>query len=347
MLGMVVREEADFSPAPFALNPARNEAVDPSSVYGIVQVRILSGLTGLKIDPWGFLLPLTHLVWAVTVAALLGVLFVLQLFPSCQPGRSLLCSDWSVNAFSPVRVLLQQDVVWPAQWWWWERLVLGLWMLATLVLTKSYAGNLISLLAVRYVPQPFQTLQDIVDNVRVAVIAQKHSTFEQSLREVKYGVFHEIAELEDKGRLNFLTHSELAESLDTLVRAGHHVLVDLDVNHRKRMSLDFSRKGRCDFYRSRESYLPLPCSMVVQKTSPLLHGINKGLMTLFEKGIIRHWTDSEGNHTVCNNVPKKVMITSYISLSNIWGVFAMLGGGLTAGLVVWCAELVVRPSQQH
>ncbi|MPC45361.1 Glutamate receptor ionotropic, delta-1 [Portunus trituberculatus] len=108
MLGMVVREEADFSPAPFALNPARNEAVDPSSVYGIVQVRILSGLTGLKIDPWGFLLPLTHLVWAVTVAALLGVLFVLQLFPSCLPGRSLLCSDWSVNAFSPVRVLLQQ-----------------------------------------------------------------------------------------------------------------------------------------------------------------------------------------------------------------------------------------------
>ncbi|MPC45360.1 hypothetical protein E2C01_039058 [Portunus trituberculatus] len=221
------------------------------------------------------------------------------------------------------------DVVWPAQWWWWERLVLGLWMLATLVLTKSYAGNLISLLAVRYVPQPFQTLQDIVDNVRVAVIAQKHSTFEQSLRvtqetqycahseifgtsnitqacqvssaatctywqlllaeseillffpqEVKYGVFHEIAELEDKGRLNFLTHSELAESLDTLVRAGHHVLVDLDVNHRKRMSLDFSRKGRCDFYRSRESYLPLPCSMVVQKTSPLLHGINKGCVLL-------------------------------------------------------------------
>ncbi|KAK8384784.1 hypothetical protein O3P69_014380 [Scylla paramamosain] len=226
MMGMVVREEADFSPAPFALNPARNEAVDPSAVYGIVEVRILSGLTGLKIDPWGFLLPLTPLVWAVTLAALLGVLFVLHLFPSCLPCRSLLRGGWSANTFSPVRVLLQQgeasgtvldpscwvlpcvlmvsvlsgsssraimktnsasltpnaDVVWPAEWWWWERLVLGLWMLMTLVLTKSYAGNLVSLLAVRYVPQPFQTLQDIVDNDRVAVIAQKHSTFEQSLR---------------------------------------------------------------------------------------------------------------------------------------------------------------------
>ncbi|XP_063884797.1 uncharacterized protein LOC135113487 [Scylla paramamosain] len=280
-------QEADFSPAPFALNPARNEAVDPSAVYGIVEVRILSGLTGLKIDPWGFLLPLTPLVWAVTLAALLGVLFVLHLFPTCLPCRSLLRGGWSANTFSPVRVLLQQgeasgtvldpscwvlpcvlmvsvlsgsssraimktnsasltpnaDVVWPAEWWWWERLVLGLWMLMTLVLTKSYAGNLVSLLAVRYVPQPFQTLQDIVDNDRVAVIAQKHSTFEQSLREVKFGVFREVAKLEDKGRLSFLTQSQLLESLDSLVRAGHHVLVDLDVNHRRRLSLDFSRNG--------------------------------------------------------------------------------------------------------
>ncbi|XP_045124068.1 uncharacterized protein LOC123512010 [Portunus trituberculatus] len=74
------------------------------------------------------------------------------------------------------------DVVWPAQWWWWERLVLGLWMLTTLVLTKSYAGNLMSLLAVRHVPQPFQTPRDVLDDPHVAMIWQKYSKNEQFLR---------------------------------------------------------------------------------------------------------------------------------------------------------------------
>lgn len=68
------------------------------------------------------------------------------------------------------------------EWWWWERLLLGLWMLITLVLAKSYAGKLMSLLAVRYIPQPFQTLRDVLDDSRVAMLWQKNSYNEQYLR---------------------------------------------------------------------------------------------------------------------------------------------------------------------
>ena len=74
------------------------------------------------------------------------------------------------------------DIMFPAEWWWWERLVVGLWMLMTLVLTKSYAGNLMSLLAVNYIPQPFQTLSNILDDQKVAMIWQKYSNYEQYLR---------------------------------------------------------------------------------------------------------------------------------------------------------------------
>ncbi|KAK8384703.1 hypothetical protein O3P69_014345 [Scylla paramamosain] len=207
--------EADFSPAPFALNPARNEAVDPSAVYGIVEVRILSGLTGLKIDPWGFLLPLTPLVWAVTLAALLGVLFVLHLFPTCLPCRSLLRGGWSANTFSPVRVLLQQGEA--------SGTVLdpSCWVLPCVLMVSVLSGS----------------------SSRAIMKTNSASLTPNADVEVKFGVFREIAKLEDKGRLNFLTHSQLPGSLDTLVRAGHHVLVDLDVNHRRRLSLDFSRNG--------------------------------------------------------------------------------------------------------
>ncbi|KAK8384657.1 hypothetical protein O3P69_014319 [Scylla paramamosain] len=164
-------------------------------------------------------------------------------FPSCLPGRSHLRGGWSTNTFSPVRVLLQQDVVWPAEWWWWERLLLGLWMLMTLVLTKSYAGNLMSLLAVRYVPQPFQTLRDVLDHPSVVMIWQKYSGYEQLVRDSTFGEMREVAGLEEEGRLEFHTQVRLKESLDTLVRAGGHVLLDAGNTQKKLIASDFSNKG--------------------------------------------------------------------------------------------------------
>ncbi|XP_045123999.1 glutamate receptor 3.3-like [Portunus trituberculatus] len=310
MVGMVVREEVDFAAGPFMLSPARAAATDYTLAVWTGDLRMVSGLRGLKIDPWGFLLPLSPLVWVVTMTALVGMLAVLQVLHFYHPSRSLLrCA----NTFSSVRVLLQQDMVWPGQWWWWERLVLGLWMLTTLVLTKSYAGNLMSLLAVRYVPQPFQTPRDVLDDPHVAMIWQKYSRNEYFLRTVESGVFREVAELEEKDRLKFVTQAQLPESLDTLVRAGHHVLVDNGNAVRNLIALDFSQKG-----------------------------FNPRVMSLTESGLLKYWAQDVPNFTRCNNVPKTVAFSTTLSFSNLWGVFVLLAGGLTAGLMVWCLELLTR-----
>lgn len=63
------------------------------------------------------------------------------------------------------------------------------------------------------------------------------------LQDVKSGLFKEVARLEDKGRLEFHTQSQYLKSLDNLVRRGHHVLVDVDVNLKSLIGLDFSREG--------------------------------------------------------------------------------------------------------
>ncbi|KAK8384922.1 hypothetical protein O3P69_014469 [Scylla paramamosain] len=250
MMGMVVREEVHFAAGPFMLSPERAAAGDYTVAVWNGDVRIVSGLGGLQIDPWGFMLPFTPLVWEGALTALLGVTAVLQVLSSCLPGKAL--------CFSPVRVLLQQDVVWPVEWWWWERLVLALWMLTTLVLTKSYAGNLMSLLAT-----------------------------------AESGVFREVAELEEKGRLKFLIQEQFQESLDTLVRAGHHVLIDIE-----------------------------------------------NAIKSLESGLLKYWAQDVPNFTRCNNVPKTVALSTTLSISNLWGVFVLLASGLTAGLVVWCLELL-------
>ncbi|XP_050714182.1 glutamate receptor ionotropic, kainate glr-3-like [Eriocheir sinensis] len=346
MLGMVMREEADFSPAPFILSPVRKEAADHTIPYYYGNVRILSGLSGLKVDPWGFLLPLTPLAWAATLMALMLVFVILQLLPYCLPISTLGRGGWSVNnAFSCVRIILQQDIVLLAELWWWERLVLGLWMLTTLVVTKSYAGKLMSLLAVRYVPQPYQTLRDVLDDPQVAMLWQKNSYNEQYLRDVKTGIFREVAELEGVGRLKFHTQAQTKYMtvLDTLVRAGDHVIVDFEISLRSLMALDFSQKGQCEFYMSKDRYLSVSGAVMAPKNNPLVHSFNKRLMTAIEQGLISYWLENVPNFTVCDNIPKKKLVTSYIFISNIWGVFALLVGGLATGLVVWCAELLVSP----
>ncbi|XP_045124131.1 ionotropic receptor 93a-like [Portunus trituberculatus] len=323
------------------VNLVRREAAGHTSVYAMQNVRIINGLTGLQVNPWGFLLPLTALVWAATLGSLLWVLTILNtlsFLPTNATSRASFCS---------VRVLLQQDVVWPAQWWWWERLVHGLWMLTVLVLAKSYAGNLMSLLAVRYVPQPFQTLRDVLDHPSVAMIWQKLSSYEQYIRSVKSGVFREVADLEKEGRLKFHTQAQYLTSLDTLVREGDHALVDAAISLRSLIALDFSQKGRCDFYISRDGFMPSLASMWSQKTNPLIHAFNKRIGRLSEQGLITYWMENVPNFTECDNIPKKMLVTSSISASNIWGVFVLLGGGVVAGLAVWCLEVFVKPCKEH
>lgn len=115
--------------------------------------------------------------------------------------------------------------------------------------------------------------------------------------------------MEGVGRLKFHTQAEYVRSLDTFVRAGHHVLVDAAITLRSLIALDFSQRGtvqqgnftvkmivkiaitnfqcflflftffsyigRCEFYISRDGFLPLSGVMMSQKTSPLLQGFNR------------------------------------------------------------------------
>ncbi|XP_045123885.1 uncharacterized protein LOC123511890 [Portunus trituberculatus] len=224
--------------------------------------------------------------------------------------------------------------------------MLGLWMLTTLVLTKSYAGNLMSLLAVRYLPQPFQTLEDVLDHPSVAMIWQKYSKNEEFLRGVQFGMFREVADLEEKGRLKFHTQTQFSKSLDTLVRTGDHVFVDIDTTVKNLRAIDVSKKGRCDFYLSRDGFLPFSSSIISQKTNPIIKGLNPRVIALTESGIFKYWLQDVPNFTRCNNVPKKVALSTTLSFTNLWGVFVLLAGGLAAGLVVWSLELLNLPNKK-
>ncbi|XP_063884881.1 probable glutamate receptor isoform X2 [Scylla paramamosain] len=337
MMGLVAREEVDLGAAPIAMSPIRAEVADFTIPLWSGRVKIVGGRGGLETDPWGFLLPLTPVVWAATLITLLMVCAILLLPSSFLLGRVL-----GRGGSRSVRVLLQQDVVWPVEWWWWERLVLGLWMLTTLVLTKSYAGNLMSLLAVKYLPQPFQTLQDVVDHPSVSIIWQKFSLPEQYIRAAKSGVFHEVAELEKEGRLLFHGQAQFPWSLDTFVRRGRHVLADADITITSLLARDYSTTGRCDFYLSRDGFLPFSSSLISHKTDPLIQSIDRWVLPLTEAGLIRYWMESVPNYTICDSPSKIKVHNEPFSSSHIWIVYVLLSLGLGAGAVVLLAEIVAH-----
>lgn len=91
------------------LSPSRAEDTDPAVTSWTGNLRMISRLGSLKVDPWSFFFSLTPLVWLATMTALLAVILILQIFHLSLPGNFLGHGSWQTkSALSCVRVFLQQ-----------------------------------------------------------------------------------------------------------------------------------------------------------------------------------------------------------------------------------------------
>ncbi|MPD01996.1 hypothetical protein E2C01_097550 [Portunus trituberculatus] len=61
-----------------------------------------------------------------------------------------------------------------------------------------------------------------------------------------------------------------------------------------------------------------------------------------EAGLYEHWNSATiPNSSACNQVMSKITISSSLSLRQCWAMLLLLLGGLMAGLVTLCLEMVV------
>ncbi|XP_071535897.1 probable glutamate receptor [Panulirus ornatus] len=341
MVGMVGRKEVDFGLGPFSVRIFRKEMVDFTREIMIDDHKLIARRGRPEVDPWGFLLPLKPLVWAVVLTALLMVPAVVFLFSSYSGLKSTSTNDQSSNVmFTYVRVLLQQDYLEPPDLWW-KRLVLGAWMIMTLVLTRSYAGTLMSLLAVRHIPEPYHSIRQVLDDPSVTMIWESDTSKVHYFRAAKSGIFREIGDSEKEGRIKFVKSFKLYSSLDKWVRQGDHTLMLETLLGRVLRSQDFSHKGRCDFYGAREVFLPTMFAMIGQKGSPLVPSMNKRIKWVTQTGLYYHWLKvAMPNVSYCDNPPAKIAVSNSLAFSNTWGMFAVLLGGHAISLFVLCLELL-------
>ncbi|KAK8377529.1 hypothetical protein O3P69_013870 [Scylla paramamosain] len=344
MVGMVVRQEVDLGLGPFGFSAVRTLIIDYTVPVVNDYLRILAGRGRPEVDPWGFLLPLAPLVWVGLVVALVVVMAIVLLLARC------------VSLYPPalapyVRVLLQENSWLPALWGW-ERLVLGGWMLAMLVVTQSYTGNLMSLLAVRYIPQPFQTLRALLDDSATTMIWEYNTAYVNYFRTTETGILREVRKMDAAGQVQYVLATEYSNMLRGEVRLGSHVFIGEDLTSKILMAQQFSETGKassdplplagsCDFYTSRESFMPFLYCMIGPKHSPLVQSVSKRITWITEAGLYDHWMGGfSSNSTVCERPPTKITVRTPLSLGNVWGMFAILVVGNTVSLLLFLVEVL-------
>nr|XP_053636697.1 probable glutamate receptor [Cherax quadricarinatus] len=341
MVGMVMRKEVEIGVGPFSIHISRTEVVDFTVPIMIDYYRIIGARGHPEVDPWGFVFPMAPLVWAAILATLMVLVAAVFLMSVSVAHKTVDQRNKLHIVFDYVRILLQQDMTVPA-YWWWERVMLVLWMMVTLVLTRSYSGNLMALLAVRHISQPYQSLQDVVDDPSVKMIWEKGSNVLSYLDSAESGIYREIADTGKVGRLIYITRRHFSEAIDTVVRQGDHVLMLAATGLVAYVAQDFTKTGKCSFYGSREEFLQIMFAMIGQKDSPIIPALNKRIMSTTEAGLFFQWVKTEEpNSTVCYHSPSKILVNSPLSIKNIWGMFVILFVGLFGCLVVLCLELFI------
>ncbi|XP_064099374.1 glutamate receptor ionotropic, NMDA 2B-like [Macrobrachium nipponense] len=178
LVGAVYNKEADIALGPLAITYERAKVVQYTEYIFDDYLRILARRGDTEVDPWSFVMAFNKEVWASLFASLALTVIVSSICAKIAFGEVLPKS----SVFGYYRILVQQDI--DDKWFpWWERMIFGGWLLTVLISAESYSGNLMSLLAVRYISQPYQSLRIVLDDPRIKIMWLSNTVYEQYLKE--------------------------------------------------------------------------------------------------------------------------------------------------------------------
>ncbi|XP_071526337.1 probable glutamate receptor [Panulirus ornatus] len=317
MIGQVARKEVDIALGPFGLTEERSKVVDYTRSFFFDGRSILSAKGLPEIDPWGFLFPLTPLVWiillAVMVAACVAVVVLVQ-----HPRGSGLVMWASDLLYLHMRIILRQDLTMRIDGVR-VRCVVGSWLVVAMLATWSYTGNLISLLAVRHIPQPIQNIRDLVDQPGISAVMLSNSILPTIISKMEIGDMKELSDLRYVGRLKLAIFADFPEIIDTLVRRGDHAIVDPNLSLDNFIAQNFAKTRRCDFYKSRQTFFITQHCMVGQKGNPIVPAISYRIRSLVEAGLYEYWLRNNipfSSH--CRYSPSKLTVREPLAIRNLW-----------------------------
>ncbi|XP_047480330.1 probable glutamate receptor isoform X2 [Penaeus chinensis] len=317
MIGMLLREEADFGLGPFGMTHARSEVVDFTMPIFREVLHILVSRPRPEPDPWGFLAPLSWHVWvALALSCLVIAVVAVSVVWTLGFGGP---SSIQQHLWAVYRIFLSQTLTWvPAGLS--LRVTLWLWLTTVLVVMRSYSGALTSLLAVRTVPIKYDSLEDVLKDSSITLLLEGSTALTGHLQTANEGLYGQLAEaVRTRGRT--IRASRMQEEAYAHIPHGRHAMFLEAVGCNKVYSDHFSRTGQCDFYMSRGVFWKLFYALVVPKDSPLRELINARILALREFGIYERWAlDQVPNRTHCLKLPTKLKLQEPYSLLGLWSL---------------------------
>ncbi|XP_064099407.1 glutamate receptor-like [Macrobrachium nipponense] len=315
MVGMLKRKEVDLAFVPFSVLYTRAQVLDYTATLMIDYGRILARKGKTEINPWGFLMPLTPGVWLCLLSSL-GLVMAVSFTISSFMQKYEWPSEFSLRNY--VRIFLIQDLEDKSVKDVARSILAAAWMIALVVVMESYAGNLRSLLIVRYVPQPYHRVRAVLDDPRITVLWMSGGSYQQILYSIETGDFKELANAEQR-KISYLEFTNFEDKVITKVSRGDHVMMWEGLALEIILTRHYSETGTCLFYLSKERFFPLMSAMGTQKFSPLIPALNKRIMRVTESGLYYQWIKGEmKNFTFCANAPTTILVQSSLSLNNLW-----------------------------
>ncbi|XP_042860607.1 probable glutamate receptor [Penaeus japonicus] len=337
MIGMLLKEQADFGLGPFGMTHARSEVVDFTMPIFREVLHVLVSRPRPEPDPWGFLAPLSWHVWVALALSCLVVAFV-----AVTVVRTLGFGGPSTiqqHVWAVYQIFLSQSLTWVPTGLA-LRVTIWLWIIAVLVVMRSYSGALTSQLAVRTVPIKYDSLDDVLKDTSITLLLEGSTALTGHLQTAKEGVYGELAEaVRVRGRR--IRASRMQEEAYEHIPDGRHAMFLEAVGCNKVYSDHFSRTGQCDFYMSRGVFWKLFYALVVPKESPLRELINARILALREFGIYERWAlDQVANRTHCLKLPTRLKFQEPYTLLSLWAVFALYGTCMLSAVVVFGLEFI-------
>ncbi|XP_071526269.1 uncharacterized protein [Panulirus ornatus] len=310
--------EVDISLGPVAISLSSSKAVDFTHPFITEDVVILKSKGLPEIDPWGFLFPLAPLVWAGLLTALL-VAWLAVVMLGGHHGKTSGRVTWaSKMLFQHIRIFFRQDVSLGFLYSR-ERLVVGGWLLVAMMVTWSYTGNLVSLLAVRHIPQPIQTIRHLVDDTSLTVMLQPDTILTDVLFNIESGDLKALGDLMHKGRMKYVYTPAHARVVNTLVHRGDHVLLTVGLAVDRYIGDFFSKTGKCDFYKARETLVSITFCSIGQKGNPIVPAISQRIRAMVESGLYNHWVENNIPYfRNCRSSPSKITVREPLAINNLW-----------------------------
>ncbi|XP_068224022.1 probable glutamate receptor [Palaemon carinicauda] len=345
MVGMVHRHEADMALGPHDITLIRTTAIDYTSPIFTDARQFVLAQNRAEVDPWGFLLPLSPMVWIGALITLGVIALVMITLGRNYRGDSAPTYAMAVF-FHTYRLFFAQGFTMKIHLVS-ERIVVLSWLVGAMIICWSYSTNLMSLLAVRYAPKPVQTIRDLIDDHRLIAIFPRRTALSDYVLSQESGILKEVADLRNVGRYKSLHYNDFAQALETLVRRGDHAIATCTTDAVNIIAKYFSQKGSCNFYIARETFVPFTLAMIVQKGSPLVEPLSQKIRGIVSGGLYRHWLDSNlPNSTSCKHMPSSFTVKEPLAMTNIWGLFVLLTSGLgVACLIFWIEVLLSKSSR--